>query len=88
MSEPKDMTGLRFGRLLVLEDSGERYNREIMWKCICDCGNIHIVRGGHLRRGNIQSCGCLQKETAEKYNNLRRKYKTKSLKKIGILKEE
>ena len=85
MSEPKDMIGLRFGRLLVLEDSGERYNREIMWKCICDCENIHIVRGGHLRNGYVQSCGCLQKETVKKYNDLRHKYKTKSLKKSKIL---
>lgn len=85
MSEPKILTGLRFGRLLVLEDTGERYNREILWKCICDCGNIHIARGSHLRRGDIQSCGCLQKETAEKYNELRHKYKTKSLKKSKII---
>lgn len=36
-SEKKDMTGLRIGRLLVLKDSGNRYNREVLWKCLCDC---------------------------------------------------
>lgn len=86
-SEKKDMTGLRIGRLLVLKDSGERYskNREVLWRCVCDCGNICNVRGGHLRSGYAQSCGCLQKETREKYNNLRHIYKTQSLKKSELL---
>ena len=85
LSEKKDMTGLRIGRLLVLKDSGRRYNREVLWKCICDCGNICEVRGGHLRSGFTQSCGCLQKENREKYNNLRHIHKTKSLKESGLL---
>lgn len=86
-SEKKDMTGARIGRLLVLKDSGERYgrNREVLWRCICDCGNICNVRGGHLRSGFTQSCGCLQKENREKYNKLRHAYKTKSLRKSGLL---
>lgn len=85
-SEKKDMTGLKIGRLLVLKDSGERYNREVLWRCVCDCGNICNVRGGHLRSGFTQSCGCLQAENREKYNNLRHTYKTKSLRKSGLLK--
>lgn len=82
-----NMTGYKVGRLKVLKDSGKRYgkNREILWTCICDCGNICEVRGGHLRSGFSQSCGCLQKENREKYNNLRHIHKTYSLKKKGIL---
>lgn len=51
-SEKKDMTGLRIGMLLVLKDSGERYskNREVLWKCICDCGNICNVRGRTFKK--------------------------------------
>lgn len=84
----KDMTGQRIGRLFVLKDSGKRYpkTREVLWLCKCDCGNLCEVRGGHLRSGYAQSCGCLQKETREKYNNLRHKYKTMSLRKSGVLK--
>lgn len=48
-------------------------------------GNICEVRGGHLRSGYSQSCGCLQKETREKYNNLRHIHKTNSLRKSGVL---
>lgn len=84
-----DMTGYKIGRLKVIKDSGERYgkNREIIWECLCDCGNVCEVRGGHLRSGYSQSCGCLQKETREKYNSLRHKYKVQSLKKSNILEE-
>ena len=69
----KDMKGLTFGKLYVLEDTGERYNREILWKCVCECGNICKVRGGHLRNGQTKSCGCGQLEVLEHYNNLRHK---------------
>ena len=84
-----DMIGVRVGRLKVIKDSGKRYgkNREVLWKCLCDCGNMCEVRGGHLRSGYTQSCGCLQKENREKYNNLRHTYKTMSLRKIGVLKD-
>lgn len=82
-----DMTGQRIGKLKVIKDSGKRYgkNREVLWKCLCDCGNICEVRGGHLRSGYTQSCGCLQEQTRKKYNNLRHNYKVMSLKKAGVL---
>lgn len=44
-----NMSGLRFGRLTVLCEDG-RLNGEVSWKCKCDCGNIKIVRGSHLRK--------------------------------------
>jgi len=57
----EDITGQRFGRLIVLEQAGHRGPR-ILWKCQCDCGNIHITTGALLRRGECKSCGCLHKE--------------------------
>lgn len=54
----KDLTGQRFGRLLVVEKTDFRQNRLVMWKCICDCGNETIVQGENLRNGHTQSCGC------------------------------
>ena len=56
-----DLTGQRFGRLLVISRSANIRN-EAGWLCRCDCGKEKEVRGYHLRRGLTQSCGCLQKE--------------------------
>lgn len=56
-----EMTGKRFGRLVVvkrIENSGRR----LRWLCRCDCGNEKIVRGSDLRNGHTQSCGCFHKE--------------------------
>lgn len=66
-----DLTGKRFGRLLVL-GRGENATYElsgdsaVRWNCICDCGNYTTVLGGHLKKKKNQtaSCGCLQKERA------------------------
>lgn len=81
MGNKVDLTGQRFGRLFVVEETEERtLSNEIKWKCICDCGNTTIVSSPNLRHGHTQSCGCLQKERAseshKKYNqyNLSGKY--------------
>ena len=60
--ETKDLRGQRFGRLEVLELTEKRSCSNIIWKCRCDCGNIHEVSTAHLKRGSIRSCGCLSKE--------------------------
>ena len=62
MSKKIDLTGQRFGRLLVIRESGRAKDRQIMWLCRCDCGGEVIVRSVYLRRGDTQSCGCLKRE--------------------------
>ena len=57
-----DETGNRYGRLIVIKENGKSKNRQIMWECKCDCGNIVIVRGTDLRQGKTRSCGCLMNE--------------------------
>lgn len=68
-----DLTGMRFGRLLVLERSYTHKNAEgkPTWKCICDCQlnkpeieweYIYVVTAD-LRSGRVQSCGCLFRDT-------------------------
>ena len=57
-----DETGNRHGKLTVLGRAGLTRNRQILWRCLCDCGNESVVTGGSLRSGNTQSCGCLRKE--------------------------
>lgn len=68
-----DLTGQRFGRLIVIRDSGERKNGQgVFWECKCDCGEISVVYSMSLRNGDTKSCGCLHKEVVSK------KMKTKS----------
>jgi len=64
MSSVRDLKGQRFGRLVVLYDTGERKHRNVVWHCRCDCGNEVDVRGGDLASGNTKSCGCYNRERA------------------------
>ena len=56
-----DLTGQRFGRLLVIREAG-RKNGRVAWLCRCECGNEIVVSGDNLRREHTQSCGCLSRE--------------------------
>ena len=60
-----DLTGQRFGRLLVLGPT-ENGSRKTYYDCQCDCGNVKSVRSDSLIRGAIRSCGCLKKEQDRK----------------------
>lgn len=73
-----DITGQRFGRLLVIKYIKER----VKWECKCDCGNVTYVYSGHLRSGFTRSCGCLNREAVSKrHKNIPLSEKTKE--KIG-----
>lgn len=61
----KDLTGQRFGRLIILEKTEERKNNSIVWKCQCDCGNICFKDSHSLNKGSTKSCGCLVKDNAK-----------------------
>lgn len=70
MSEIKNLTGQRFGRLLVIRDSGKRSKvGEMIWLCECGCGygNMVEVRGFSLRSGHTKSCNCLLKGKITKH---------------------
>ena len=53
-----DLTGERFGRLVVLRRDKSKSDR-VFWVCKCDCGKTVSVMGTNLKRGNTKSCGCL-----------------------------
>lgn len=59
----KDLTGMRFGRLKVIERKPNNSWRQAMWLCQCDCGETKIVVGRNLTSGGTRSCGCLQRES-------------------------
>ena len=70
----KDLTGERFGRLVVIGDSNQRTKQgQVIWKCICDCGNYSLVSSSNLRGTKTMSCGCYAKEKAKSTNNARTK---------------
>ena len=58
-----DLTGRRFGKLVVIEEDGfvtDSYNkRHRLWKCQCDCGNICSIQHQYLAYGDTNSCGCI-----------------------------
>ena len=64
MPNRKNITGQRFGRLVVLEprERGEKKTSQ-HWFCQCDCGKTTITRGTDLRLGRTRSCGCLRLRT-------------------------
>lgn len=64
-----DMTGERFGRLVVLAYAGKTKDRKSLWRCACDCGGELTTAGKRLRNGTTKSCGCLMREAGVK--NLR-----------------
>lgn len=58
----KDLTGLRFGKLVVLGRSGSHTkDRNPLWLCRCDCGNETETTKRRLINGNVSSCGCSRK---------------------------
>ena len=57
-----DMTGLRFGKLLVVSPIPRTSPGRISWLCKCDCGNEKVIDGGSLRKGLTKSCGCFRVE--------------------------
>lgn len=69
-----DMTGKRFGRLVVLGFAEvDKRSRLAKWKCICDCGGLIVTTGQSLRAGFTASCGCIRIEAVAKANAARLK---------------
>lgn len=56
----------RFGRLVVLHLAYKK-NKNLFWKCQCDCGNVTTVSTSHLNRGT-KSCGCWLREFTSQIN--------------------
>jgi hypothetical protein len=62
-----DLTGSRFGRLVVLERADDYIEpkskiRHARWLCQCSCGKQKVIIGKSLKSGHTTSCGCYQIE--------------------------
>lgn len=72
MPKFKDLQGMKFNKLLVLERDFPKekllQGNRTYWKCLCDCGNEVSVCSSHLTSGHTTSCGCARKENITKFN--------------------
>ncbi|MGI4426937.1 hypothetical protein ACR2WJ_26255 [Klebsiella pneumoniae] len=58
------MIGETINKLKVIKESSKRdKSRCKMYECLCECGEVIIVRSSTLRQGKIKSCGCESKKT-------------------------
>jgi hypothetical protein len=71
MTKTRDLTGERFGKLIAIEKLFEKSpNGTTLWKCKCDCGNIHKANYSNLVAGHVKSCGCVRKSIMASVKNI------------------
>lgn len=63
--------GKRFGRLVVLKNTGEKdkFGR-YLYLCKCDCGNLKKTTRTMLLSGQCKSCGCYRKYRPSRFTHL------------------
>lgn len=69
-----DMTGMKFGKLTVIERAENRIYRngekKGVWKCLCDCGNYRYVTTHQLKRWENPNCGCESGQNRDEYGHI------------------
>ncbi len=80
----KDRIGQKVGKLTIVSligyfkksAEGSSRGKEAAYKCLCDCGNKHIVRGGNIFKKNPKtlSCGCHKSENSKRRHELNRPF--------------
>ena len=53
-----DWTGKKFGKLTPIKRMTE-FQKATRYECVCDCGNVTMVRSHNLTSGHTKSCGCI-----------------------------
>ena len=62
-----DLRARKFGRLSVI-GRFDVQNKITRWECLCECGNVRVVRSNALQGGRSKSCGCLNREISQQSN--------------------
>ena len=79
MCKRLDVTGQRYGKLLVISDAPSYVykdgSKQRMLLCKCDCGNEAVVRLNDIRKGATKSCGCVFRTKEEALAARPAKYK-------------
>jgi hypothetical protein len=74
VQQGEDLTGQRYGRLVVRRFAGRDQARHLYWECECCCGRVVIVRAAKLRTGRQVSCGCMRADPEIRRAALRKRY--------------
>jgi hypothetical protein len=53
-----DLTGQKFGELLVESRAASTPGGAVRWNCVCSCGGRSLVMTANLRHNKTTSCGC------------------------------
>lgn len=77
MPKYEDLSGRKFNRLKVLRlhhkkqlyRKGKPNGHMYYYLCQCECGNFSVVSAANLKNNAVKSCGCLQREEAQKTTN-------------------
>jgi hypothetical protein len=56
-----DLTGQRFGKLIVIKRDINNKKGHTYWLCKCDCDKLKIIRNDLLKNNSNKSCGCNNK---------------------------
>lgn len=79
----KDIEGNRYGKLIVVEYTGNTKQQSSVWLCKCDCGKETFAQAHQLKRGYKKSCGCLKNKLSygeSSRNAVFRRYKIQAKK--------
>ncbi len=60
----ENLTGQRFGYLVVKRQLGTNKYGQMRYECLCDCGKMTESTAGNLKHGHKKSCGCYRRQLA------------------------
>lgn len=70
MGKFNDLSNKQFGDLLAINRHDKKYDSQVIWNCLCKCGNYRLVRSGDLRSGLCTACyDCSKVNRIIKSNN-------------------
>ncbi len=58
----RDLTGMKFNKVLILKHIGTNKYKNNIYECRCDCGKGFIAEGSDVKTEKIRSCGCQRYE--------------------------
>lgn len=60
--ELRDLRGIKFNRLTVIDEPPIRKGNRVFWRCSCECGKVVEIVNFSITSGRTKSCGCLHKD--------------------------